>query len=98
MFLFHSSVLMQIHVKNFAHIIESKRKDFKLQAKKHHICSLHFYESDMKKNFEDLLINGQVYKLDPQEKPYLKDDAIPRIFPNCPSHMTKTQKKRNYFT
>ncbi|KAH8036038.1 hypothetical protein HPB51_016342 [Rhipicephalus microplus] len=55
------------------------------------VCDLHFEDSDLVKEFVHNL-NGDV--IIPRDNWALKDDAVPRLFPNCPSCLSKPARKR----
>ncbi|XP_040073445.1 uncharacterized protein LOC120845949 [Ixodes scapularis] len=61
------------------------------------VCSRHFDERYIEKTFKHV-INGELVELD-RERPVLTDDAVPTIFPNAPSYLTrpvpKKRKERN---
>ncbi|XP_077489525.1 uncharacterized protein LOC144100442 [Amblyomma americanum] len=61
------------------------------------VCSRHFDERYIQRTFQHL-INGKLVEID-RERPALTDDAVPTIFPDAPSYMTKPvprkRKKRN---
>ncbi|KAH8029766.1 hypothetical protein HPB51_003718 [Rhipicephalus microplus] len=56
------------------------------------VCDLHFQEADLVKNFVHN-IRGDVVVI-PRDKWSLKDDAVPRLFPNCPKYLSKPLRKR----
>lgn len=56
------------------------------------VCDLHFEDSDLVKEFVHN-INGDVVII-PRDNWALKDDAVPRLFPNCPSYLSKPARKR----
>lgn len=56
------------------------------------VCDLHFREEDILKDFVHN-IGGDVVVI-PRDKWALKDDAIPRLFPNCPKYLSKPARKR----
>ncbi|XP_049524536.1 uncharacterized protein LOC125946099 [Dermacentor silvarum] len=56
------------------------------------VCDLHFQEEDIVKNFVHK-IGGDVVVI-PRDKWSLKDDALPRLFPNCPKYLSKHVRKR----
>ncbi|KAH7959638.1 hypothetical protein HPB49_012658 [Dermacentor silvarum] len=56
------------------------------------VCDLHFQEEDIVKNFVHK-IGGDVDVI-PRYKWSLKDDALPRLFPNCPTYLSKHVRKR----
>ncbi|KAH7949651.1 hypothetical protein HPB49_013217 [Dermacentor silvarum] len=56
------------------------------------VCDLHFEDSDLVKEFAHN-INGDVVII-PRDNWALKDDAVPRLFPNCPSYLSKPARKR----
>ncbi|KAH8026974.1 hypothetical protein HPB51_000586 [Rhipicephalus microplus] len=56
------------------------------------VCDLHFQEADLVKNFVHN-IRGDVVVI-PRDKWSLKDDAIPRLFPNCLKYLSKPLRKR----
>ena len=82
---------------NFARAIEEKRKEFVLKNG-HYICALHFYSSDVKRDFDVLNIGGQCINLVKREKPILRDDALPRIFPNCPKVHDRAREEKEKAT
>ncbi|KAH7933277.1 hypothetical protein HPB49_011123 [Dermacentor silvarum] len=55
------------------------------------MCDLHFQEEDIVKNFVHKI--GDVAVI-PRDKWSLKDDALPRLFPNCPRYLSKHVWKR----
>ncbi|KAG0416364.1 hypothetical protein HPB47_006467 [Ixodes persulcatus] len=53
------------------------------------VCELHFEESCVERFYADShVINGEVVRLK-RDRPVLKPDAIPTIFPNLPKYFTK---------
>ena len=56
------------------------------------VCVKHFREADIIRNFQILQPDGS-YSSIPRKKSKLSDDAVPNIFPNCPSYLTSTQSK-----
>ncbi|KAH6945332.1 hypothetical protein HPB50_007886 [Hyalomma asiaticum] len=56
------------------------------------VCDLHFMEEDIVKNFVHNVC-GDVVVI-PRDKWSLKDDALPRLFPNCPKYLSKPLRKR----
>ncbi|KAH7977781.1 hypothetical protein HPB49_003577 [Dermacentor silvarum] len=56
------------------------------------VCDLHFEDSDLVKEFVHN-VNGDVVII-PRDNWALKDDAVPRLFPNCPSYLSKPARKR----
>ncbi|KAG0427889.1 hypothetical protein HPB47_025099 [Ixodes persulcatus] len=61
------------------------------------VCSCHFDERYIEKTFKHI-INSELVELD-RERPVLTDDAVPTIFPDAPSYLTrpvaKKRKERN---
>ncbi|KAH7971539.1 hypothetical protein HPB49_025581 [Dermacentor silvarum] len=55
------------------------------------VCDLHFEDRDLVKEFVHN-INGDVVII-PRDNWALKDDAVPRLFPNCPSYLSKPARK-----
>ncbi|XP_077564453.1 uncharacterized protein LOC144179904 [Haemaphysalis longicornis] len=55
------------------------------------VCDLHFQEADIVKNFVHN-IRGDVVVI-PRDKWSLKDDAVPRLFSNCPKYLSKPLRK-----
>ncbi|KAH7967027.1 hypothetical protein HPB49_021497 [Dermacentor silvarum] len=55
------------------------------------VCDLHFEDSDLVKEIVHN-INGDVVII-PRDNWALKDDAVPRLFPNCPSYLSKPARK-----
>lgn len=55
-------------------------------------CDLHIQEADIVKNFVHN-IRGDVVVI-PRDKWSFKDDAVPRLFPNCPKYLSKPLQKR----
>ena len=54
------------------------------------ICSKHFVKEDIVTEFTPSNDRGKRKKKGERlAKPYLKDDAVPTIFPDCPKHLTK---------
>ncbi|XP_065212352.1 uncharacterized protein LOC135839982 isoform X2 [Planococcus citri] len=63
------------------------------------ICELHFRDDEVVKQFQVLVDkNGdnETFKLE-RDKAYLKEGAVPSIFPNCPKYLTKkcTMKRKS---
>ncbi|XP_075539465.1 uncharacterized protein LOC142574202 [Dermacentor variabilis] len=56
------------------------------------VCDLHFINDEILKVFERN-IYGDIVVI-PRDKWTLKDDAVPRLFPNCPSSLSKPTRKR----
>ncbi|KAH8026545.1 hypothetical protein HPB51_021439 [Rhipicephalus microplus] len=56
------------------------------------ICDLHFSDEDISKVFEHNIC-GELVTM-PRDKWALKDDAVPRLFLNCPSYLSKPTRKR----
>lgn len=56
------------------------------------VCDLHFRDEDVSKVFEHNIC-GDVVTI-PRDKWALNDDAVPRLFPNCPSYLSKPTRKR----
>ncbi|KAH7973582.1 hypothetical protein HPB49_002811 [Dermacentor silvarum] len=56
------------------------------------VCDLHFQEEDIVKNFVHN-IGGDVVVI-PRDKWGLKDDALPRLFPNCLQYLSQPVQKR----
>lgn len=56
------------------------------------VCDLHFSDEDISKVFEHNIC-GELVTM-PRDKWALKDDAVPRLFPNCPSYLSKPTRKR----
>ena len=52
---------------------------------------------DIIRNFQILQPDGS-YSSIPRKKSKLSDDAVPNIFPNCPSYLTSTQSKPDRFS
>ncbi|KAL1418470.1 hypothetical protein MTO96_005714 [Rhipicephalus appendiculatus] len=51
------------------------------------VCSRHFDDRYVQRTFKHV-INGEVVEID-RERPALTDDAVPTIFPDAPSYLTK---------
>jgi hypothetical protein len=59
------------------------------------VCQLHFHSTDIVRYDKQLQPDGSTKEL-LLNKPRLKDNAIPSIFPNLPSYLTKLKpKERN---
>ncbi|KAH7984552.1 hypothetical protein HPB52_022250 [Rhipicephalus sanguineus] len=58
------------------------------------VCDLHFEDSDLVKEFVHNIIGDVV--IIPRDNWALKDDAVPRLFPNCPSYLSKPARKRKH--
>lgn len=56
------------------------------------VCDLHFINDDIFKVFEHNIC-GEIVVI-PHDKWTLKEDAVPRLFPNCPSYHSKPTRKR----
>ncbi|XP_049276172.1 LOW QUALITY PROTEIN: uncharacterized protein LOC125760320 [Rhipicephalus sanguineus] len=56
------------------------------------VCDLHFQEDDIVKDYVHK-VHGDVVVI-PRGKWALKEDAVPRIFPNCPKYLSKPARKR----
>ncbi|XP_065304930.1 uncharacterized protein [Dermacentor albipictus] len=56
------------------------------------VCSRHFDERYIQRTFKHV-INGDVVELE-RERPALTDDAVPTIFPDAPSYLTKPVPKK----
>lgn len=56
------------------------------------VCDLHFINDDIFKVFEHNIC-GEIVVI-PHDKWTLKEDAMPRLFPNCPSYHSKPTRKR----
>ncbi|XP_037561839.1 uncharacterized protein LOC119441285 [Dermacentor silvarum] len=56
------------------------------------VCDLYFHEEDIVKDFVHK-VHGDVVVI-PRDKWALKEDTVPRIFPNCPKYLSKPAKKR----
>uniref|UniRef100_A0A131YWI8 KRAB domain-containing zinc finger protein n=1 Tax=Rhipicephalus appendiculatus TaxID=34631 RepID=A0A131YWI8_RHIAP len=94
------------HVKNDRHFFKVPRDagrlrlweravpglDVKLETSSS-VCDLHFVDKDILKVFETN-IRGNIVAV-PRAKWVLKADAVPRLFPNCPSDLSKPTRKRN---
>jgi hypothetical protein len=52
------------------------------------VCGLHFEDLDYEQNRKDSNKNRKKGDL---KRRKLKDDAIPRIFPNCPAYLSKNR-------
>ncbi|XP_049524154.1 uncharacterized protein LOC125945856 [Dermacentor silvarum] len=61
-------------------------------TRKSRVCSLHFYDQDILKTYVHV-INGETVEI-PRGKWSLVDGALPKIFPNLPSYLTKPADKR----
>lgn len=68
-----------------------RRADKDLTTKSR-VCSLHFYDQDILKTYVHV-INGETVE-SPRGKWSLVDGALPKIFPNLPSYLTKPADKR----
>ena len=59
------------------------------------LCSKHFVAEDFVTESSSSNARGnRKRKGQKLDKPYLKADAIPTIFPNCPEHLTKDRQPR----
>lgn len=58
------------------------------------ICDIHFYEKDIIRKHEDVVINGKLIKVGSPKPPVLRPDALPSIFPGCPESMNLPERKR----
>lgn len=56
------------------------------------VCDLHFREEDIAKDYVHH-VHGDVVLI-PRGKWALNEDAVPRIFPNCPKYLSKPARKR----
>ncbi|KAH7984141.1 hypothetical protein HPB52_017405 [Rhipicephalus sanguineus] len=56
------------------------------------VCDLHFQEDDIVKDYVHKVYDDVVAI--PRGKWALKEDAVPRIFPNCPKYLSKPARKR----
>ncbi|CAH2016120.1 unnamed protein product [Acanthoscelides obtectus] len=54
------------------------------------VCSRHFRESDIIRTENIVLADGPVQNNIPLKYPKLKENAVPYIFPNLPSYLSKT--------
>lgn len=59
---------------------------------KSRVCSLHFHDQDILKMYVHV-INGETVEI-PRGKWSLVDGALPKIFPNLPSYLSKPAEKR----
>jgi len=57
------------------------------------VCSDHFYEADIERYFEYLVVGDLVIKGEKRKKPKLKDGAVPSIF-NGPAYLNKPLKSK----
>lgn len=58
------------------------------------VCELHFEESCVERYYTDShVINGEVVRLK-RDRPVLKPDAVPTIFPNLPKYLSKKLPKK----
>ncbi|KAL1445033.1 hypothetical protein MTO96_045246 [Rhipicephalus appendiculatus] len=56
------------------------------------VCSRHFDDRYAQRTFKHV-INGEVVEID-RERPALTDDAVPTIFPDAPSYLTKALPRK----
>ena len=56
------------------------------------VCVKHFREEDIISNYNVLQSDG-TYSSIPRKRCKLSDDAVPCIYPNCPSYLTSIQTK-----
>ncbi|KAL1474164.1 hypothetical protein MTO96_038185, partial [Rhipicephalus appendiculatus] len=56
------------------------------------VCSRHFDDRYVQRTFKHV-INGEVVEID-RERPALTDDAVPTIFPDAPSYLTKAVPRK----
>lgn len=68
------------------------RADRELSAKSK-VCDLHFHEQDILKCYVHF-INGQTVEV-PRGKWTLAEGAVPKVFPNLPSYLSKPPEKKN---
>lgn len=58
------------------------------------VCSEHFYESDIKRFDDDIVVDGKVVEKGRRlRQPRLSQDAVPKIFKG-PSYLTKPEPKK----
>lgn len=68
------------------------RKD-KVFTQSSYICELHFHEDDIMRHWEHTGPDGKKIKLE-RDRPQLKPDAVPQMFPNTPAYLSKTTTRR----
>ncbi|XP_035216223.1 uncharacterized protein LOC118189672 [Stegodyphus dumicola] len=66
---------------------------YRILSEKDVVCEHHFAESDVKQFYETKLSDGTIFKLE-MGRPRLQEGAIPSIFPNLPSYLSKPSRKR----
>ena len=70
------------------------RKDF-VPSKHSRLCSLHFHPSDFVDMHKDTNKRRDRVRADKKlQRRYLKDDAVPSIFPNAPEYLSKAGSSR----
>lgn len=57
------------------------------------VCANHFKKDDISTHWEVTGYDGKVVKIE-RDKPVLKDDAIPCIFPNVPKYLSSNDNKK----
>ncbi|XP_035205490.1 uncharacterized protein LOC118180519 [Stegodyphus dumicola] len=65
----------------------------RILSEKDDVCEHHFAVSDIKRFYETKLFDGTIFKLE-MGRPRLQEGAIPSIFPNLPSYLSKPSRKR----
>jgi len=58
------------------------------------VCSLHFTPDCITTHFDKLVLPDGYEIQESRQKPKLKPEAIPAIFPNLPKYLSKTGTKR----
>ncbi|KAH8037879.1 hypothetical protein HPB51_018367 [Rhipicephalus microplus] len=59
---------------------------------KSRVCSIHFHDQDIRKTYVHV-INGETVEI-PRGKWSLVEGALPKVFPNLPSYLSKPGEKR----
>ncbi|KAH9385086.1 hypothetical protein HPB48_027125 [Haemaphysalis longicornis] len=59
---------------------------------KSRVCSIHFHDQDIRKTYVHV-INGETVEI-PRGKWSLVEGALPKVFPNLPSYLSKPAEKR----
>ncbi|XP_042143964.1 52 kDa repressor of the inhibitor of the protein kinase-like [Ixodes scapularis] len=59
------------------------------------VCAKHFEEQYIEKTFKQFnhIVNGKLVQIQ-RDRPLLKDDAVPTIFPSAPSYFTRSLPKK----
>ncbi|XP_071043286.1 uncharacterized protein [Parasteatoda tepidariorum] len=68
------------------------RSDRELTSKDF-VCALHFKTSEIETHYEVKLADGSIWKTE-RDRPLLKKDAVPSIFPNLPHYLSDSTSVR----